>query len=107
MTEMGQSDTSSNTTEARAGALAQRSLDDGRELVVYPTIFTTRLCLGPAGEPWYDDAWCYENRLDCLVACAEWDGAGDPPGRWIRNIGSARRREYDSEGQVVREWVAP
>lgn len=94
------------TVEAvRPGALAQRILDDGRELVAYRTIFTTRLCLGAAGDPGYDDAWCYESAIDCLYACAVWNGEGDPPGRWIRHIGSARRREY-VDGQLVREWVA-
>lgn len=91
---------------SRPGVLAQRVLDDGRELVVYPTIFTTRLCLGPVDEPTYDDAWCYESRSDCLEACAGWDCEGDPPGRWIRHIGSGRRREYDDAGRLTREWVA-
>lgn len=33
-------------------------LPDGRELVVYPLTYgRARLVVGPAGEPFYDDAW--------------------------------------------------
>ena len=89
----------------RDGSLVSRLLDDGRELTVYPQIFTTRLCIGDPELNVYDDAWCYHHPFDALVAAAEWDGEGDPPGPWHRHIGSGRRREYDSNGEVLREYV--
>ena len=92
--------------DQRPGALAVRYLDDGRELTVYPMIYTTRLCIGPADSLGYDDAWCFKSMPDCLLACAEWDGQGDdPPGRWIRHINSGRRRSYTQDGQLEREWI--
>lgn len=43
---------------SRPGAIAQRGLPDGRELVVYPLTFgRARLVVGPPGDPGYDDAW--------------------------------------------------
>jgi hypothetical protein len=42
----------------REGALAQRFLPDGRELVVYRLTFgRARLSVGPAGAAWLDDGW--------------------------------------------------
>ena len=36
----------------------KKLLPDGRELVVYPLTYgRARLVVGPAGAPFYDDAW--------------------------------------------------
>jgi hypothetical protein len=70
-------------------ALARRLLDDGREVCLYPMIYNVRLCIGEAGAPFYDHAWCYP-RADAaaaLQAVAEWDGEGKPPGPWVKEVG--------------------
>lgn len=89
------------------GGAPQRALDDGRSIVLYNQIFTWRLCIGPTGAQWLDDFWCYEHAdyEDAVVALLTWDATGDPPGRWIRNGSSGRRRAYDDDGNLVREWV--
>lgn len=72
-----------------AGSLAHRDLDDGRVLVLWEMIFNVRLCIGPQGFGVYDDGWCYAkaDRVHALVDLASWDGAGDPPGPWVKRAG--------------------
>lgn len=82
------------TTETEAahqypGALGYRDLDDGRVLVLYPMIFTVRLCVGPQNFGGYDRAWCYlpEQTADAVNALNVWDGNGEPPGEWHKEVG--------------------
>lgn len=37
----------------------------------------------------YQGRYCYGSRSDALAALKEWDGAGDPPGNWIKHKGLA------------------
>lgn len=86
------------------GAVAHRLLGDGRVLAVYPMLFGNgRLVVGPAGEPWLDDAWCYDTVDGALEALASWDGTGEPDG-WKRHIASGRRRPG---GDASLEYVLP
>lgn len=96
----------SDLPDIRPGCLYTRYLDDGRELSVAPMTFgKARLCLGPAGEGGYDDAYCYATAGQAILAAAEWDGEGDdPPYGWHRHIGSGRRRP---DGDPEKEYVAP
>jgi hypothetical protein len=44
--------------EPRSGALLQLLLPDGQECTIYPLLSgTVRICVGPAGAPWYDRGW--------------------------------------------------
>lgn len=95
------------SVDAHTGAVAMRDLDDGRRLWLIPMIFTYRLVIGDPEADGYDDAWCYGLLPEAAVGMATWDGEGDPPGRWIRHVGSARRRHYNGDGSLEREWVAP
>jgi hypothetical protein len=90
------------------GAIAYRDLGDARELVVYQQLFNARLTLGPGPAPGtYADAWDYATDAEAVAACMAWDGQSDPPGRWIRNLNTARRRYYDDAGNLVREEIRP
>ena len=66
-------------------------------------VFTYRLCVGPQGEGWYDRAWCYEPRFlpDAVAALQSWDGKADPPGRWLKEVGTERRRAFDVDGTEI------
>lgn len=88
----------------RLGALYTRELDDGREIVVYQMLFTARVCIGPAGAPHYDDAWCYDTAAQAIEAAKIWDGEGDPPVGWHRHIASGRRRP---NGDPEKEFKRP
>lgn len=80
-----------NTASERyEGALAHRDLPDGRVLVLYEMIYNWRLCIGPQGDEGYERGWCYpkERVVDALLALHEWDGAGTPPGEWIKEVGT-------------------
>jgi hypothetical protein len=90
------------------GAIAYRDLGDGRELVVYPQVFNIRLTIGPnTGPGTFEDAWDYATDAEAVGACRAWDGRGDPPGRWLRNLNTARWRYYDDAGALVREEIGP
>jgi hypothetical protein len=89
---------------SRPGSLYTRELEDGRELTVYPMTFgKARLCIGPAGWPTYDDGWCYADPQQAIDAAATWDGEGDPPVGWHRQISTGRRRP---DGDPEQEYVA-
>ena len=84
------------------GAIYERVVGDS-EIVVYPMIFTTRVCIGDVGDYGYRRAWCYPSRARAVEAAKAWDGQGDPPDGWIKEVGTERRRvdgtaatEYDA-----------
>jgi hypothetical protein len=72
-----------------------RLLADGRQLWLYPMIFTDRLAIGRAGADGYDDFWCYENREAGMRAFLDWDPL-DPrtpePDGWIKHKRTGRFR---------------
>jgi hypothetical protein len=88
--------------------LYRKELDDGREIVVYPMLFTDRLCIGVAGDGGYERAWCYPRlhpagQTTAVIAAEAWDGEGDPPVGWIKEVGTERRRV---DGDPEREYDA-
>lgn len=79
----------------REWALFCRVLDDGRIMHLIPLMFTFRVCVASASENrsgCFADGWCYaKQRLAAAVHVALfWDGQGDPPGPWIRNVLTGR-----------------
>jgi hypothetical protein len=44
---------------AESGAIYERDLDDGRTVYVFQMIYTWRLAVGPTGEQFLDDGYCY------------------------------------------------
>jgi len=70
------------------GALGWRDLPDGRVLVLYPTPFTYRLCLGPQDGRSYECAWSFQRDqlAEAMNALQNWDAVGKPPGRWVREV---------------------
>jgi hypothetical protein len=94
------------TAEDRPGSLFHRVLEDGvTELTVYPMTFgKARLCIGLVGDGGYDDGWCYEDPLMAIRAAETWDGRGDPPVGWHRQISTGRRRPNGDPGY---EYVSP
>jgi hypothetical protein len=90
----------------RPGALFQQ-IHDGTEVIVYPMTFgKARVVVCDAGSDYVDRGWCFADPVAAVVAVDGWDGEGDPPGPWHRAVHDGRRREFDGNGQVVREWVA-
>lgn len=84
--------------------LYERELPDGQQISVVQMIFSRRICIG--GPYCYDDGWCYPNDLGLLfvvAAAEEWDGEGDPPDGWIKQVSTGRRRP---DGDPAREFVA-
>jgi hypothetical protein len=92
------------------GAVYARETDRGY-IVVYRMIYTTRVCIG-ADEFGYSRAWCYPDHDRALVAAEQWNGEGDPPDGWIKEVGTERRRvngdpnrEYDASKNPLAENV--
>jgi hypothetical protein len=44
--------------------------------------FTVAICIG-LDESGYARRFCYPDALSALLALAQWDGVGDPPGPWL------------------------
>lgn len=85
------------------GSISHRDLDNGRVLVLYPMIYTYRLCLGWQGDEGYSRAWCYDPLMldDAGHDLMFWNGEGDPPGRWQKEVGTERRRHYNAAGEEI------
>jgi hypothetical protein len=66
------------------------------------TLGRARICLGPLASFVYHETWDYEKAAAALVACAAWDGEGEPEG-WSRHVvpGGAW---YRPEGDASRQW---
>jgi hypothetical protein len=86
-----------------SGFLYRRELEDGREIVVYPMIYTDRICIGVSGEGTYERAWCYPKGGLAATAAEKWDGEGDPPDGWVKEVGIERRRV---DGDPAKEFDA-
>lgn len=86
------------------GALGWRNLEDGRVIVLYPMIYTWRLCVGQQMDGGYDRGWCYPkgSLAPALIALAHWDGNDDPVDGWIKEVGVGRRRP---DGDPAREYI--
>ena len=67
--------------------------NDGMELVVYDMLFNHRICVGPKDTDFYERGFCFPKGGHAVIACATWDGTGDPPGPWIKEVGTQRYRE--------------
>lgn len=70
------------------------------------------IIMGPWGDRCgYDQQWSFKNLHDATEALNEWEETQFrervPPGRWIRETFTGRRREYDAEGTLVREYIWP
>ncbi len=79
----------------RAQRVPTRMLPDGRQLWLYPMLFTHRLAIGQAGASNYDDFWCYETREAGMRAFEEWaplDPATPEPTGWIKHKRTGRFR---------------
>jgi hypothetical protein len=80
--------------------------NDGVGVWVAPLMFTSAVIVGPVGDHYYDDRWCYTGPLAALDAARAWGGpwnGGEPTG-WHRHPGTGRRRE---DGDPERETVMP
>ena len=64
----------------------------GMELVVYDMLFNHRICLGPKDDDFYDRGFCFPKGGYAVVAALTWNGEGDPPGPWIKEVGTQRYR---------------
>ena len=58
-------------------------MPDGSVAGLHAQIFTTGLCVGLTNTG-YTRRYCYEHEADALAALMSWNGAGDPPGPWIK-----------------------
>ena len=83
--------------------LFHKLIDDGEvEITVMRMIFNTRICIGPTGAGYYDDGWCYPDQQTAIEAAKAWDGEGDPPEGWIKQVSTGRRRK---DGDPDQEYV--
>ena len=57
---------------------------------VFRFIFTAGLCVG-IDAIGYRTRFCYASEAAALAALLIWDGAGDPPGPWIKEKGRIER----------------
>jgi hypothetical protein len=64
-------------------------------LWVHPLMYTTAILVGPVGEHYYADRWCYASPVLALEAARAWGGpwnGGEPDG-WHRHPSLGRRRD--------------
>jgi hypothetical protein len=64
------------------GYVAPKQFPSGEWAALRPMVYTTALCVG-LDESSYARRFCYTNGLAAILALAQWDGVGDPPGPWL------------------------
>lgn len=79
-------------SKERDGALYQRLLPGGFEIVVYRMAFNFRVCFGEQGDSGMIDAYCYPDHSSCMAAAEVWNGEGGPPVGWVKHVMSGRWR---------------
>jgi hypothetical protein len=80
--------------------LYEKDLPDGRQVCVMLMIFNFRITIGD--DLTVFDGWCYPQDLgkEFVISAAEsWDGEGDPPDGWIKQISTGRRRKNGDPNQ--------
>lgn len=68
----------------------ERDLGNGMAVGVHEAMFNDRLTYGPLGGMTYDRGFCFPKGGAALVAALVWDGTGDPPGPWVKEVGTDR-----------------
>lgn len=71
-------------------SLFHRKLDDGNVILVYRMFFNDRMTWGHQDDEGYERAFCFQQDGSAIIAALEWDGTGDPPGPWIKEVGTER-----------------
>lgn len=77
------------STAEYPGALFVKPLDDGSVICVYRYLFNDRITWGYGSES-YERGFCFQQDGSAFTAALEWDGTGDPPGPWIKEVGTDR-----------------
>jgi hypothetical protein len=67
---------------AKEGYLPVRQLPDGRWIGIMQMNFTWGLFVG-LDEVGYAYRYCYETFGQVIIDLLDWNGQGDPPGKWI------------------------
>lgn len=89
-------------------ALYVREIDDGWVICVLRMAFSDRVCLGRIEDTFtYDDGWCYPVRALALRAAQTWDGKGDPPDGWIKQLSTGRCRRDGDPKRESKGWPTP
>lgn len=84
-------------------AIYVREIDNGWAVAVLRMAFSDRVVLGRIEDHFgYEDAWCYPDRALALHAAQTWNGRGDPPDGWIKQISTGRCRV---DGDPKRESI--
>jgi len=85
------------------GYESQREFPDGRSTFLQRKMFTWAIVVGPTGEAWFDNHWCYTTRELAESEFKRWNPMEEKePSGWIRNPQSRRRRP---DGDKDREYV--
>lgn len=66
-------------------------MEDGTVCALQKQLFTVALVVG-LDRTGYRYRYCYEREYDASEALVQWDGAGDPPGPWIKVKGDGPDR---------------
>lgn len=79
------------------GYIAVKTLPDGRtigiqRLLYHWTLHVTSLAHPDLEASGYAERYCFQHFSGVVIAFAEWDGIGDPPGGWNKHIPSQRTR---------------
>lgn len=73
----------------REGYSRIKVMQDDTVCALQKLLFTTGLVVG-LDRAGYKRRYCYERYEDAREALVQWDGAGDPPGPWIKEKPSDR-----------------
>ena len=74
---------------AENGYTKIKVMEDGTVCALQKQLFTVAIVVG-IDRVGYERRYCYEREAVAREALVQWDGAGDPPGPWIKEKPSDR-----------------
>lgn len=80
----------------------------GWHMFLLKMMYNYRICISKYSSMFIDDAWCYNKAAWALQAFLLWEPEKqEVPQLWIKEVMTGRRREYDCDGNLKREWIQP
>jgi hypothetical protein len=75
--------------------LFHRKLEDGpwagKYILVLDMIYNHRIVIAEWGSVWYERPFCFRKEGKPAIEAAQvWNGEGDPPGPWIKDVEEGR-----------------
>lgn len=91
---------------SEGNSLGYKDCENGLEIFLYPMGANVRVCVGLIDSQFIDKAWCYDRSkiTELKSVLTQWNGIGDPPDGWHREVNTGRRRDNGDPEKEHHRW---